>query len=96
LPSENHPNSRSERRSNPFSDSFGSGVLGANFGSANLAGADLWYADLSGARFSDAYLGSAKGTEQQLATCKSLEGATMPDGQKDEDWLKSKGSVEDG
>jgi hypothetical protein len=26
----------------------------------------------------------------------SLEGATIPDGQKYEDWLKSKGNVEDG
>jgi uncharacterized protein YjbI with pentapeptide repeats len=48
---------------------------------ANLAGADL----------TDAII-----TEEQLAQCASLEGATMPNGQKYEDWLKSKGSGEDG
>jgi uncharacterized protein YjbI with pentapeptide repeats len=62
----------------------------ANLGEAHLENAllvdaNLWSADLSGADLSD-----AKVAEQQLATCKSLEGATMPNGQKYEDWLKTK------
>jgi uncharacterized protein YjbI with pentapeptide repeats len=51
----------------------------------NLGGADLSNADLSGA-----YLTGAGVSEEQLDTCKSLQGATMPDGQKYEDWLKDK------
>jgi uncharacterized protein YjbI with pentapeptide repeats len=51
----------------------------------NLDGAGLSNADLSGA-----YLTGAGVSEEQLDTCKSLEGAIMPDGQKYEDWLKSK------
>jgi hypothetical protein len=54
---------------------------------AGLTDADLSGANLSGADLSNAYLGGAnlKGaniTEEQLAMCKSLEGATMPDGSK--------------
>lgn len=57
---------------------------------------------------SDANLRGAKGvTEEQLAECKSLEGATMldgqilqgdagPDGPTFEEWLKSQGRKEDG
>jgi uncharacterized protein YjbI with pentapeptide repeats len=77
--------------------------LSAAFGGADLSGADLNGADLSGARLngdnlSNADLTDAKGMsneelEQQAA---SLEGATMPDGQKYEDWLKSKDGGEDG
>ena len=64
---------------------------------ANLVGADLIYADLS----------STKGvTKEQLAQAKSLDGATMPDGEilksdnnpdgpTFEEWLKSKGRTED-
>jgi hypothetical protein len=38
-----------------------------------------------------ANLYSAEGiTLEQLAECKFLEGATMPDGHKYEDWLKSR------
>ncbi len=51
---------------------------------ANLQGADLTSAVLKG----------AKVTDEQLAKCKTLAGATMPNGQKYEDWLKSRG--EDG
>jgi uncharacterized protein YjbI with pentapeptide repeats len=68
----------------------------------NLADANLSGADLSGA-----YLTGTKLAPEQLAVCKSLEGATMPDGQilkSDENpkgptfeaWLKSKGRGEDG
>jgi hypothetical protein len=34
--------------------------------------------------------------DDQLSEASSLEGATVPNGQKYEDWLKSKGSGEDG
>jgi uncharacterized protein YjbI with pentapeptide repeats len=51
--------------------------------------ADLSGADLSGADLTDAYL-----SEEQLNSAESREGATMPNGQKYEDWLKSRG--EDG
>jgi uncharacterized protein YjbI with pentapeptide repeats len=45
-------------------------------------------ADLSGANLSNAYLKDATVTEEQLEQAESLEGATMPNGQKYEDWLK--------
>ena len=61
----------------------------ANLSNANLAAASLTAADLSGANLSDAYV-----TEEQLATCKSLEGATMPNGQNYENWLTSSGREE--
>src|SRR5215212_6185979 len=51
----------------------------------NLGGADLSNADLSGA-----YLTGAEVSEEQLATCKSLQGATMTDGRKYEEWLRDK------
>ena len=54
---------------------------------ATLRGAKLSKADLSGAKDT---------TSKQLAQAKSLEGATMSNGQKYEDWLKSKGSEEHG
>jgi uncharacterized protein YjbI with pentapeptide repeats len=57
------------------------GLEGANLGGADLTGADLTGADLSGA------IGV---TAQQLRKCKSLEDATMPNGQKYKDWLKDK------
>jgi|SRR5215207_6765788 len=54
-----------------------------------LSGTDLTNADLTNADLTNATLRGAQGvTEQQLALCKSLEGATMPNGQKYEDWLK--------
>jgi uncharacterized protein YjbI with pentapeptide repeats len=62
---------------------------------ADLSGADLSDADLSDADFSDADLSGAKGvTEKQLELAQSLKNATMPNGQKYEDWLNSRG--EDG
>jgi len=58
----------------------------ARLGTARLAGADLTGADLS---YAD--LSQATGVfEDQLVAVKYLEGATMPDGQKFEDWLKDK------
>jgi uncharacterized protein YjbI with pentapeptide repeats len=59
---------------------------GARLVKANLSGADLAMADLSSTDLSD-----ARGLiEVQLTKAKSLEGATMPNGQKYEDWIKDK------
>ena len=76
-------------------------LRGLELSDVNLSGAILSDADLGGAALSNALLLTAglEGatiTEEQLAQCASLEGATMPNGQKYEDWLKSKGSGEDG
>jgi uncharacterized protein YjbI with pentapeptide repeats len=67
----------------------------ANLSDANLREADLSYdnlssANLQGANLTDAVLrganlSNAKVTSEQLAEAKSLEGATMPNGQKYED-----------
>jgi hypothetical protein len=52
---------------------------------------------LGGARLRGAFLDGARGwTEAQLYTARSLEGATMPNGQMYEEWLKSTGRGEDG
>ena len=81
----------------------GAGLNNADLSNANLSGADMSNASLSGAN-----LKGADVTEEQLAKCESLEGATMPDGQRlrsdyinpdgptFEEWLKSKGHEEDG
>ena len=53
--------------------------------------ADLRYANLKGANLTDAYV-----SEEQLLSAESLEDATMPNEQTYEEWLKSKGSGEDG
>jgi uncharacterized protein YjbI with pentapeptide repeats len=59
-------------------------------------GAGLNDADLSNANLSGANLKGADVIEEQLAECNSLEGATMPNGQKYEEWLKdNKGPGED-
>jgi hypothetical protein len=98
-------------------------LSGADLSDANVSGADLSRADLSDANLRDANLRKAdlreadlsgadlKGikmwTEKQLTAARSLEGATMPDGQtlKSDvnpdgptlkEWLKSKGREEDG
>jgi len=55
-------------------------LIGARLGGADLHDAGLWRANLS----------NAEVTEEQLATCKTLEGATMSNGQKYEDWIKTK------
>jgi uncharacterized protein YjbI with pentapeptide repeats len=79
---------------------------GANLASADLEGANLPWANLSDTDLRGADLSGATGwTEGQLTAAKSLEGATMPDGQilkSDfnpgptlEEWLKSKGRGED-
>jgi uncharacterized protein YjbI with pentapeptide repeats len=67
---------------------------GADLGASYLRGADLSMADLIkanliGARLSGADLIGAKGwTHDQLSAAWPLEGATMPNGQKYEDWRK--------
>jgi uncharacterized protein YjbI with pentapeptide repeats len=65
-------------------------VVGGDLGGALLGRFDPIDADLGGAVLDDANLTGAKVTTRQLGECKSLEGATMPDGQKYEDWLKDK------
>jgi Pentapeptide repeats (8 copies) len=68
----------------------------ANLSPATLSRATLSRADLSRANLSEADLSEAKGiTNEQLEQARSLDGATMPNGQKYEDWLKSKGRGED-
>jgi uncharacterized protein YjbI with pentapeptide repeats len=69
---------------------------------AYLAGADLREAQLDGADLTKTYLRDADLTgcrgisnEQLEKQASSLEGATMPNGQKYEDWLESKGSGEE-
>jgi uncharacterized protein YjbI with pentapeptide repeats len=65
---------------------------------ASLKGADLKRADLSKALLWSADLTEADGiTNEELdQQAASLEGATMPNGQKYEDWLQSKGRKENG
>src|SRR5215211_5093363 len=69
-------------------------LAGANLREANLREAGLRYAILSEANLSNAYLKGADlseaygWTDEQIAAANTLEGATMPNGQKYEDWLK--------
>jgi uncharacterized protein YjbI with pentapeptide repeats len=63
-------------------------LRGAKVRYAKLSGADLSLADLSGADL----IGAKGWTEEQLDQASSLEVATMPNGQKYEDWLKDKES----
>jgi uncharacterized membrane-anchored protein YhcB (DUF1043 family) len=68
-----------------LSDAEGSFNSGARVIRTRLGGADLSGADLGGAVLTDAEV-----TEEQLREAESLEGATMPNGQKYEDWLKER------
>jgi len=62
-------------------------LRGANLRGANLEGVSLLWADLQGADLE----GAVEITNEELhGQCSSLEGATMPNGQKYEDWLKDK------
>jgi len=71
-------------------------LSGAELNSAFLNSADLRYAYLSNADLSYAYLrgadlNKAVGlTDEQIAAAESLEGATMPNGQKYEEWIMDK------
>jgi hypothetical protein len=61
----------------------GAVLEGADLEGADLEGAKLERADLRGADLEGADLVAAKGvTQEQLATCDSLKGTTMPDGSK--------------
>ncbi len=83
-------------------DLRGANLMKANLGAAILKNADLREANLreanlEGADLRVANLTMAQGwTKDQLAAARSLEGATMPDGQKYEDWIKSEDRGEDG
>jgi hypothetical protein len=68
-------------------------LRGAILGFTTLRRVDLRDADLRGASLKDAVGISNDALEQQAY---SLEGATMPNGQKYEDWIKSKGREENG
>jgi uncharacterized protein YjbI with pentapeptide repeats len=68
-----------DRSGADLSDAEGRFESGARMIRTRLDGADLGGADLTNARV----------TEEQLRDAESLEGATMPDGQKYEDWLKA-------
>jgi uncharacterized protein YjbI with pentapeptide repeats len=65
---------------------------------ASLSNANLPKADLSGANLSGAILRNVKGVScEQTEQAESLKGATMPNGQKYEEWLRDKeGCGEDG
>jgi uncharacterized protein YjbI with pentapeptide repeats len=72
-------------------------LYGANLSETDLRGANLRGADLRGANLREADLRRARGTynEEIAQRTHFLGGATMPNGQKYEEWLKSKGSGED-
>jgi uncharacterized protein YjbI with pentapeptide repeats len=73
-------------------------LSGAFLDKADLSDAYLGGADLSNADLRHANLRGAEGiTNEELdQQAASLEGATMPNGQKYEDWLQSKGRKENG
>ena len=78
-------------------DLLGASLIGGELRRAYLSGAYLSGAYLIGAHLIGTNLSEAIGwTVEQLSQARSLEGATMPDGQKYEDWLKSKDGGEDG
>lgn len=58
----------------------GASLCGAGLSGANLIGTDLTGADLTDADLTDADLTGATVSEGQLALCRSLQGATLPDG----------------
>ena len=83
-----------DMRGADLSDAEGSFESGARMIRTRLGGADLRGADLGGAVLTNAVLTNAEVTEEQLREAGSLERATMPNGQKYEDWLKSKDQEE--
>jgi hypothetical protein len=58
-----------------------------NLSGSKLKEASLIRASLSGANLSRANLSRSNVAKRQLAECRRLKGATMPNGQKYEDWL---------
>jgi hypothetical protein len=81
----------------PASVSLLSGIAlnRADLSGADLSWADLSWADLSWADLSDADLTEARVSKRQLLTADFLEGATLPNGQKYEEWLKDKKAREE-
>jgi uncharacterized protein YjbI with pentapeptide repeats len=71
----------------PFAYLSGANLRGADLGGIILSDADLRDADLSGANLRGAEGFTNEEIEQEAS---SLEGATMPNGQKYEDWLKDR------
>jgi uncharacterized protein YjbI with pentapeptide repeats len=64
-------------------------LSGANLSNTWLRHANLSEANLSNARLRHANLSSATGlTDEQIAAARTLEGATMPNGKKYEEWIK--------
>jgi uncharacterized protein YjbI with pentapeptide repeats len=75
-------------------------LIDARLPRADLSGADLSGVDLPGADLSGAILAGASGVSCHQAGggkkgAESLDGATMPNGQKYEDWLKGKEGCEE-
>jgi uncharacterized protein YjbI with pentapeptide repeats len=68
----------------------GADLRDADLRSADLIGTDFKRANLTNANLSGADLTIATITQEQLQQAASLEGATMPDGQKYEDLLKDR------
>jgi uncharacterized protein YjbI with pentapeptide repeats len=86
-----------ERKAHVVQFLYESGLIRTIRTVVDLHGADLSGAHLSGANLSGANLFEARGwTEGQLSEARTLVGATMPNGQKYEDWLKSKNREEGG
>jgi uncharacterized protein YjbI with pentapeptide repeats len=79
-------------------DLSGANLSGANLSRADLHGANLQRANLQRANLTLANFQEAAGiTNEELEQqARFLEGATMPDGQKYEDWLKSRGEENSG
>jgi len=75
-----------------LADLTGADLSGADLFDANLKNVYLRGADLRGADLSGADLSGAEGiTNEELdGQADSLKGATMPNGQKYEDWLKAR------
>jgi uncharacterized protein YjbI with pentapeptide repeats len=73
-------------------------LYSADLSEADLSGANLYSADLSEADLSGANLSGARGlTNEELdQQAKSLEDATMPNGQKYEEWLKDREGRKEG
>jgi hypothetical protein len=72
-------------------DLSGADLRGANLRGADLSEAILFGADLKGADLKGADLSEVREvTDDQLPITGSLDGATMPNGQKYEDWLKDR------
>jgi uncharacterized protein YjbI with pentapeptide repeats len=69
----------------------------SNLSDADLRNADLRDTYLRGANLTGADLtGATRLTDERIAAAESLEGATMPNGQKYEEWLKSRGEENSG